>query len=423
MRFKKILIITIILILLMIPLTSFADSNQITTFSPSCILIDADSGKIIYEKNIYKKMYPASTTKIMTAILILENCNLSDVATVSSNAVSNESVPDGYVRANLKAGETFTIEQLLNVLLIPSANDAAIVLAEHLSGSINKFSELMNQKASQIGCKNTHFVNPNGIHNANHYSTVYDMSLIAKYAMENQTFRDFVCRTSCSLPSTDIYTKDDRTFKTTNELLKDGKTDNSNCFYEYANGIKTGYTKEANYCLAASAKKDNNEFIAITFGNKQENSGKSERATDCINLFNYAIENYKEKNFLSKDTIVKQIEINTHSYIGQSTETQLLDIVSQNDIVVKTTKNIENISPKITLNNDLKAPIIKGSIVGKVECEIDGVVYTSNLIANNNVLDSSYIQYIFYALLILLFIIILLTFIHHKHKKQKCYIY
>lgn len=423
MRFKKILIITIILILLMVPLTSFADSNQITTFSPSCILIDADSGKIIYEKNIYKKMYPASTTKVMTAILILENCNLSDVATVSSNAVSDESVPDGYVRANLKAGETFTIEQLLNVLLIPSANDAAIVLAEHLSGSINKFSELMNQKASQIGCKNTHFVNPNGIHNANHYSTVYDMSLIAKYAMKNQTFRDFVCRTSCSLPSTDIYTKDDRTFKTTNELLKEGKTDNSNCFYEYANGIKTGYTKEANYCLAASAKKDNDEFIAITFGNKQENSGKSERATDCINLFNYAIENYKEKKFLSKDTIVKQIEINTHSYVEQSTEIQQLDIVSQNDIVVKTTRNIENISPKITLNNDLKAPIIKGSVVGKVECEIDGVVYTSNLIANNNVLNSSYIQYIFYALLILLFIIILLTFIHHKHKKPKWCLY
>ena len=423
MRAKKILIITITLILLIIPLTSFAYSKQVTTFSPSCILIDADSGKIIYGKDIYKKMYPASTTKIMTAIIILENCNLYDVATVSSNAVSAKSVPDGYVRANLKAGETFTIEQLLNVLLIPSANDAAIVLAEHVSGSINKFSELMNKKASQIGCKNTHFVNPNGIHNEDHYSTVYDMSLIAQYAMKNQDFRNFVCRTSCSLPSTNIYTKDDRIFKTTNELLKESKSDNSNCFYNYANGIKTGYTKEANYCLAASAKKDNDEFIAITFGNKKENSGKSERATDCINLFNYAINNYKEKKILSKDTLVKQIEINTYSYVGQSTEVQQLDIVVQNDIVVKTAANIENISPKITLNNNLQAPIIKGTVVGKIECEVDGVIYNSNLIANNNVLNSLYIQYVFYALLLMLFIIILLTFIHHKRKKKKWHPY
>lgn len=422
MRSNKFLIITIILILLIIPITSFAGNNQITTYSPSCILIDADSGKIIYEKNIYKKMYPASTTKIMTAILIIENCNLSDIATVSTNAVSTKSVPDGYVRANLKAGEAFTIEQLLNVLLIPSANDAAIVLAEHLSGSIDSFSELMNKKASEIGCENTHFVNPNGLHNENHYSTVYDMSLIAKYAMNNQTFRSLVCRKSCSLPATDIYPSDDRTFDTTNELLKNEEDTDTNCFYEYATGIKTGYTEQANYCLAASAKKDNNEFIAITFGNKQKNAGKSERARDCINLFNYAIENYKDKKILSKDTIVKQIEINSQSSSIQSSETQLLNIVVEDDITVKTTTNIENISPTITINDNLKSPIIKGSVVGKIECEVDGTVYTSNLIADNNIVDSLYIQYIFYGLLILLLLLILFTFIHHKRKKRKWYL-
>ena len=422
MRLNKFLIITIILILLMIPITSFADTNQITTYSPSCILIDANSGKIIYEKNIYKKMYPASTTKIMTAILIIENCNLSEVATVSSNAVSAESVPDGYVRAHLKAGESFTIEQLLNVLLIPSANDVAIVLAEHLAGSINNFSDLMNKKASEIGCQNTHFVNPNGLHNENHYSTVYDMSLIAKYAMNNETFRSIVCRTSCSLPATDIYPSDDRTFDTTNELLLDDKNKDTNCFYEYANGIKTGYTKEANYCLAASAKKDNNEFIAITFGNKQKIDGKSERATDCINLFNYAIENYKDKKILSKDTLVKQIEINTKSSNSQAFETQLLDVVIEDDITIKTAANVETISPNIIIDTDLKAPILKGTVIGKIECEVDGTIYSSNLIANNNIVDSSYIQYIFYALLILLFVIILFTFIHHKHKKREWYL-
>jgi D-alanyl-D-alanine carboxypeptidase (penicillin-binding protein 5/6) len=366
-------------------------------------------------------MYPASTTKIMTAILIIENCKLSEVATVSSNAVSATSVPDGYVRANLKPGESFTIEQLLNVLLIPSANDAAIVLAEHLSGSINHFSELMNKKAYEIGCQNTHFVNPNGLHNENHYSTVYDMSLIAKYAMNNETFRSIVCRTSCSLPATDIYPSDDRTFDTTNELLLDDKNKDTNCFYEYANGIKTGYTKEANYCLAASAKKDDNEFIAITFGNKQKISGKSGRAIECINLFNYAIENYKDKKILSKDTVVKQIEINTQSSTSDP-ETQLLDVVVEDDIAIKTATNVETVSPNITIDTDLKAPILKGTVIGKIECEVDGTVYSSNLIANNNIMNSSYIQYIFYILLILLLLLILFTFIHKKNKKREWYL-
>lgn len=143
---------------------------------PSAVLIHADTGKILYEKESNKTMYPASTTKIMTAILVLENAQLTDIATVSSNAV--KSVPAGYSRANLQVGEQFTIDQLLHVLLIPSANDAANVLAEHIAGSIAEFANMMNQKAVEIGCKNTHFVNPSGIHSNDHYSTAYDLALI-----------------------------------------------------------------------------------------------------------------------------------------------------------------------------------------------------------------------------------------------------
>ena len=125
-------------------------------------MLEKETGKILYEKNAYEVRYPASTTKIMTAILTVEKCELTDVATVSHNAIFT--VPVSYSHASLKEGEEVTVEQLLNVLLIPSANDAANVLAEHISGSVDDFADLMNEKAKEIGCLNTHFVNPNGVY-------------------------------------------------------------------------------------------------------------------------------------------------------------------------------------------------------------------------------------------------------------------
>lgn len=158
------------------------------------------TGKILYEKDAHKKMYPASTTKIMTAILALENRSLTDTANVSYNAIFT--VPVGYSNANLQLDETLTYEQLLHVLLIPSANDAANVIAEDIAGSVESFSSMMNTKAREIGCENTNFVNANGVHNENHYSTAYDLALIGKYAMENETFRKIVSTVRYTLPVT-----------------------------------------------------------------------------------------------------------------------------------------------------------------------------------------------------------------------------
>ena len=258
--------------------TSFAAStSDITIYSPSCVLMEANSGKILYEKNSNQVRYPASTTKIMTAILVLENCELTDVATVSRNAI--HSIPPDYVLCNIKEGEELTIEQLLNVLLIPSANDAAVVLAEHISGSVSKFSDLMNEKAKEIGCKNTHFVNPNGIHNKNHVSTAYDLALIGRYAMKNDTFRRIVKKTQYTLPATNKYSKTDRTFKTTNDLLiKNTSKSKSNYYYPDAIGVKTGYTGDAGNCLVASAKRDNMEVISVVLGANFTKEGLSEKS-------------------------------------------------------------------------------------------------------------------------------------------------
>ena len=153
--------ILFIIILFNIMTTSFGATEEVSTYSPTCLLMEASTGKVIYDKNGYEKAYPASTTKIMTAILTLEHCNLTDVATASYEAVY--SVPVGYSNANIQVGEELTINQLLNVLLINSANEAANVLAEHIAGSVDSFATMMNAKAEEIGCLNTHFVNPNGV--------------------------------------------------------------------------------------------------------------------------------------------------------------------------------------------------------------------------------------------------------------------
>ena len=421
MKLKKILLISIILIILF-PIFSFADTNQPEIISPACILIDSNTGKIIYEKQSKKRMYPASTTKMMTAILALENCKLDDMVTVNYSAVSAEAVPYGYTIANLITGEKFTVEQLLNVLLIPSANDAANVLAEHIGGSVENFSKMMNEKAKSIGCLDTHFVNPSGIHDDNHYSTAYDLCLIAQYGMKNETFRSIVCKTYYKLSPTDKYPKDDREFKTTNEMLLDKPNSDYNYYYEYVNGVKTGFTEYAHHCIATSAKKDDVELICVILGAENEDAYESKRAVDCINLFNYAFENYTEKKFISKDTIVKQIEFKNDKKIIQNNDEKpkILDVVPENDLSLFTTTKVEEITPTITINNDLKEPILKGSIVGKIEYDIDNEHYSINLIANNDIINSSYVQYLFDILLIVLIIIILLTILKlHGHNKSK----
>lgn len=393
--------------------TSFANNDSLDIYSPSCILIDSDSGKILYEKNAYKKMYPASTTKIMTAILTLENCKLDELVTVSDNAVSLESVPETYTRADIQAGEILTVENLLNVLLIPSANDAAIALAEHVSGSVSEFSNLMNKKAKELGCKNTNFVNPNGVHNENQYTTAYDLSLIGKYAMNNETFRKIVCKTSYTLPATNIYSSTDRKFENTNELLS-----SDNYSYEYTTGIKTGYTDSAKNCIVASAKKDNYNFIVVILGANKTTQTKNERASDCITLFNYAINNYKEKTVFDSTQVLKQLEIT----LSDNT-TQTLDILAEKDIKVLTTQNISDLMPEITLNDKIQAPILKGSVVGKITYTIDGIVYTSNLVAGNNILDSDILPQIFSILLIILLFFIFITLIKfRKHRKKMMFL-
>lgn len=385
-----------------------ADDESIPSIaSPSAILMDLKSGKILYEKNIDQKMYPASLTKVMTAIITLENCNLNDIATVSYDAVM--SLSSGYVTANLQVGEELTIEQLLYVLMVGSSNDAAIVLAEHVSGSVDDFSNLMNEKAKELGCTSTNFVNPNGAHDENHYSTARDLALIARYAMQNETFRTLVSTTSYKLPITNKYEKEDRFFTTTNSLL----ISSNRYYYKYATGIKTGFTTPAKNCLIASANKDSLELLTVVLGASQNEQGASERYLDTTNLFKYGYDNYSLKEIVKSGEIVQTINIS-----NATRDTKKLDAVVKNDISVLISKeNKDNVLlPEVHIKEDLKAPIKKGDIIGNVKYTVEGIEYTEDLVANNDVKKSK----IFINILITIIVILVIyLYLKSNNKKKK----
>ncbi len=230
-------------------------------------------GKTLYEKDAYSATYPASTTKILTAILVLENCDLNEEVAASFEAIN--SVYAGGTTASIQENEKFTVRDLLSTMLIHSANDAAYILAEHVGGSTESFSSMMNARAKELGAKNTYFINPNGLPNSKHVCSAYDMSLFTRYAMLNfPVFREIVGTLNYSLPITEEYIKlytnqfPDSTnvlrylTTNTNHLINPKKT---SYYYEYANGIKTGYTDAAGNCIVASAQKDGVELLVVIF--------------------------------------------------------------------------------------------------------------------------------------------------------------
>lgn len=413
--FKKIciyLLITLSLYTFLIPSVKATEQkNNLEVSSPVALLMDMKTGKILYEKDIDKKMYPASLTKVMTAIIVLENCNLNDIATVSHDAVM--SLSSGYVTANLQEGEELTVEQLLYVLMVGSSNDAAIVLAEHVSGSVEEFAQLMNQKAKEIGCTSTNFVNPNGAHDSDHYSTARDLALIAKYAMNNDVFRTMVSTTSYKLPKTNKYDKEDRLFTTTNSLLiLNNNSREDNYYYKYATGIKTGFTTPAGNCLIASANKDNLELLTVVLGAGDTKNGLSARYIDTINMFEYGYSNYTLKEIVKSGGVLQTVNVKK-----ATRDTKKLDAIVQNDIsaLVKIENEDDTIMPEVHINDNLKAPIKKGTVIGSVTYTIEDVLYTEDLVANNDVKKSR----LFIKILLILIILTIIRFYLKTNSKKR----
>lgn len=413
MRIKKIFITLIILIFTLNISTSFANSESPELLAEAAILIDSSSEKVLFSKNENEKMYPASTTKIMTAILTIENCNLEDIVTVPYEAIA--SIPSGYSVAALQVGEQLTVDQLLQVLLVHSSNDAANVLAYHISNSIEDFASLMNNKVSELGLSSTHFTNPSGMHNENHYTTAHDLAIIMKYCMKNPTFRNLSSLKYCRIPATNKY--EERVFSTTNELLiYDSREVKSNYYYKYAIAGKTGYTSQAKNCLVSVSNKDGLELISVVLSVGLYPNSLSAKFIDTKTIFEYGYNNYAIRKLRDQNAIATQIEVKKGTK-----ETKNLDLLISNDINALISQNDMNtdFSPEITIQENLVAPIAQNQIVGKIVYNIDGIEYSSDLIASHNVEKSNFISLLVKILLIIFILYLLYKLLFENNSKKK----
>ncbi len=368
--------------------TSFAD---LSIDCPTAILIEEKTGKILYSKDIYTANYPASTTKIMTAILVLENLDLYDTATASATALNTVSSDSSII--SLKPNETHTVEDLLKGLLIVSGNDAANVLAEKVSGTMTNFINLMNSRARELGCKNTHFLNASGLHESDHYSCSYDIALLYRYAYQNfQAFRDIIGQTSFRLPPTEIYDKDDRTFTTANKLLIAPTSSAKNqYYYEYCTGGKLGYTSKAKNCLVASASKNGINLIVCVLGGSQDESSVSMRYRDAISLFDHGFEILNNICLAEAKNELFSFEIEN----GKKNE-NILSTGTLEDIYIPVLQEAiyDDYSPEFTIYEDLSAPIYSGDVIGKVIYTINNATIESDLVALNTVLEKPKFDFI-----------------------------
>lgn len=371
--------------------TSFAATPNFDVYCNSAILIDARTGDVLYEKNSNQKAYPASTTKILTAYIALSQ--ISDINTEiipSKNAIM--SVPVGSSLAYFSENEKLTLEQVLFGLLLPSGNDAANILAEHISGSSSNFAELMNVTAENLGATNSHFVNPSGWHDNEHYTTAADLAKIAYNAMKIPKFKEIVSQTRYVMPETNV-SKVKRTFINTNKLLSSGEY-----FYEAATGIKTGYTSQAGNCLVASASKDGVELISVTMGGNTIPVGKSAVYTDTINLLNFGFENYHNNQLVAQSNLITTIT-------PKKSGNKALDLITDSPINVLVENGDTPVFDRIiSLNDKIVAPIKKGDVLGTLtytkDNEIVGIV---NLVAKTDVEKE---PWVFVFLRVLLYLVI-----------------
>lgn len=349
----------------------------------AAILIDPDLDMVIYEENADQKMYPASTTKIMTALLTLENCQLTDTVTLTAEDFTG--IDSSSSSGGLKERETVTVETLLYCLMLPSANEAANALARQISGSIPEFVKLMNKRAKKLGCTGTHFANPNGLHDENHYTTARDLAKIAEKAMENDTFATIVNTAQKKLPATNM--QGERLIYTTNNLIL-RKSDP--VYYDYCYGIKTGHTTPAGYCLVSTATKSGHTYISVLLGCKENKSGAAKSFTETKRLFQWAFKNY------TNETLVKAGESVMEVPVRLSSEKDYVVLTTSSDLnaVVPVDLDTDKLDIQQHVPDDVTAPIKAGQKIGSMTVSYEGKEYGSvDLVATADVSVSKVLYY------------------------------
>ena len=361
---KKVLIILCVCLLL--PLNNiFAVEQELKITSTAAILMEQDSKRVLFGKNYRDKVKIASTTKILTAIVAVENNSLDEMVTISKKAALT-----GGSTVGLKSGSEVSLKALMYGMLLKSGNDCAVAIAEHVGGDVENFANMMNKKAYEIGAKDTHCTNPHGLDTEDNYSTAYDLALITCYAKTNEALSKMLGTESITL----AFGNASKYLANTNRLL---------FTYEYCDGGKTGFTNIANRCLVATAKKDELKVVAVVLGANTTDI----RFSETKELLKYGIENYTMVD--ASDSINWYIDIpvykgNIYSYVKKFEFNKKLPLKEG---------ELEDIYISQSIVPSLYAPVQRGSYLGKIELFIrDELIYTKNIyleeeIIKNNVLD------------------------------------
>lgn len=363
----KKLFLCLILILFLMDIK--AQEIDIAKNAKSAILVETTTGKIIYEKNKDEKRSPASMTKMMTLLLTMEslengNIKLEDEVNISKNASSM-----GGTQIFIEEGSKVKLETLIKGIGIASANDAAVAVAEYVGGTLDNFVKMMNDKAKELGCKNTSFKNPHGLDEEGHYTTAYDLSLVARELLKypyvlkiTSTYEDYI-----------EVSGENHWLVNTNKLIR---------FYSGIDGLKTGYTDKALYCLTATMEKNNMRLVSIVMGE----DSKESRNTDTISMMEYGFSMYGSESIIKKDKFEE-------SMIIDNAMNREVKYYLDKDVNIIVNKNVKDVKYDIEKElYDVKAPLKKNEKVGNLKLKYDGKTYNYDLIVKEDIKKNSYFK-------------------------------
>lgn len=383
-----------LLLIFSLSVSAFASEGDVgegDTVAKAALLLDPDTGEVLFARNVHERLYPASTTKIMTSLLVMEaveagKLSMDTVITATESAVGD--IPNDASSAGIQAGEELTVEQLLQCILVVSANEASNILAEAVAGSVDAFVAQMNQKAKALGCENTNFMNTNGLQHVDHYTTAWDLSLIAREARKNDTIMRLCSMKEVDIPATNL-DADGRRYYTTNYLISTAR--NADYLYKGATGMKTGSTSDAGQCLVATATRDGRSLMSVILGaervTREDGTKDTQSFSETVRLFDWGFDTFTRQIILNTDTLLDEVPVSLSQ--------------EQNYVKVHPAQEIERLVPNdVDLEKDIRrtltfsqevveAPVSKGQVLGQITLSHGDTVYaTVDLLADEDVAAS-----------------------------------
>mgnify|MGYP004565496703 FL=1 len=376
---KKIICLLFAAVLLATPaLAAAAPEHPVA--AKGAILYELNTDTVLLEQDADARLYPASTTKLMTALVAMEYGNPEDIITVPAEAV------DGLFELGsasyLLAGEEISFMDLMEYMLIASGNDAANAMAIHISGSISAFADLMNNRAQELGCTNTHFVNPHGLHDEEHYTSARDLLRIAKAAMENPTIAEIVAKDEVVLPITNKHPQTTTKY-TTNYLISRKST--REYYYEGAIGIKTGTTTPAGLCLVGACVKGDYTYYTVVLGAEKGENGERNQFIETAKLFDYGAENFSQQVMLSSSEPIAEVPVRL------SNEKDSVVVTPSENITAMLPNAFEtsDLTMKYTVEESVAAPVQAGDVLGKLTVSYEGKTWQLDLVASSDAARST----------------------------------